>query len=349
MVEKFKTYLKESFSNGPKAKIILGIIVGVAVVGTVTITTIRKTVVVSIDGEENKFVTYSRTVEGVLEDQGISLGQKDKIEPALETKLTEDEEISIKRAVPISLTIGDKRVSVDTAEETIGDVLKAEQESLTEQGITFNLEFDEITPAVDTKVEKDLSVCVVNVTEEEVVVAESLNYDTIVQEDSTLHYTYEEVKNQGKNGEKEVTYKIIKKNGKEVARTQVSEKVTSSPQNKLIVKGTMKTFSRGGINVPFKNKLVCESTAYWGDGTTATGRKPVYNPNGLSTISVDPRVIPLGSKVYVEGYGYAIAADTGGAIKGNKIDVYLNSAAACTAWGRKYGVSVYIIAYPGEW
>ena len=67
--------------------------------------------------------------------------------------------------------------------------------------------------------------------------------------------------------------------------------------------------------------LTMESTAYYGHGTTALGLKPVRNPNGLSTIAVDPNVIPLGTKVYVSGYGLAIAADTGGAIKGNKVDM----------------------------
>ena len=80
--------------------------------------------------------------------------------------------------------------------------------------------------------------------------------------------------------------------------------------------------------------LTMESTAYYGHGTTALGLKPVRNPNGLSTIAVDPNVIPLGTKVYVSGYGLAIAADTGGAIKGNIIDVFLNSYEECYSWGR---------------
>ena len=81
--------------------------------------------------------------------------------------------------------------------------------------------------------------------------------------------------------------------------------------------------------------LTMESTAYYGHGTTALGLKPVRNPNGLSTIAVDPNVIPLGTKVYVSGYGLAIAADTGGAIKGNIIDVFLNSYEECYSWGRR--------------
>ena len=81
--------------------------------------------------------------------------------------------------------------------------------------------------------------------------------------------------------------------------------------------------------------LTMESTAYYGHGTTALGLKPVRNPNGLSTIAVDPNVIPLGTQGYVSGYGLALAADTGGAIKGNIIDVFLNSYEECYSWGRR--------------
>ncbi|MGL4772000.1 MAG: 3D domain-containing protein [Clostridium sp.] len=348
MVEKFKEYLKKSFSNGPKAKIMLGLLATTMIL-TMTVVIMRKTVTVSIDGEEKTFVTYNWTVEGALEDEGIILEDKDKIHPALDTKLTEDQKIEIKKAVPVDVTIGDKKVVIRSSEETIGDMLKAEEEDLKEQGILFNLEYDEITPSVDTKISNEISVVVVNVEIKELVENKSIDYTTVVEKDSSLDYKYEATKNEGKNGEKEVTYEVIYKNGKEFTRKQKSERVLVSPVNKVIVKGTMQTISRGGINVPFKKELVCEATAYSGHNATATGRKPVYNPNGLSTIAVDPSVIPLGSKVYVDGYGYAIAADTGGAIKGNKIDVFLNSDAACRSWGRKKGVKVYVIAYPGEW
>lgn len=71
--------------------------------------------------------------------------------------------------------------------------------------------------------------------------------------------------------------------------------------------------------------------AYTGGGYTASGLKA---RRGL--IAVDRSVIRLGTKVYVPGYGYAVAADTGGAIKGNIIDCYMNSMSDCTAWGVRF-------------
>ncbi|WP_064093404.1 3D domain-containing protein [Rossellomorea aquimaris] len=86
-------------------------------------------------------------------------------------------------------------------------------------------------------------------------------------------------------------------------------------------------------------ELTVEATAYTANcagcsGTTATGVNLLENPDA-KVIAVDPNVIPLGSKVYVEGYGYATAEDTGGAIQGNKIDVFIPSQDQAKDWGRK--------------
>ena len=75
------------------------------------------------------------------------------------------------------------------------------------------------------------------------------------------------------------------------------------------------------------------ATAYCGGGTTASGLECVRKPDGISTVAVDPNVIPLGTFMYIEGYGYAVAADTGGAIKGNKIDIYYDYEHECNNWG----------------
>lgn len=89
-----------------------------------------------------------------------------------------------------------------------------------------------------------------------------------------------------------------------------------------------------------------EATAYTStaaEPTTATGSRPVHNPSGFSTIAVDPNIIPLNSLVYVHGYGFAKATDTGSAIKGMIIDVYFNTENECVAWGRKSNVRVDVL------
>lgn len=98
----------------------------------------------------------------------------------------------------------------------------------------------------------------------------------------------------------------------------------------------------------YKEVYTMMSTAYAGDTITYMGTTPVRDPDGISTIAVDPSIIPLGSKVYIPGYGLAIASDTGGLIKGNRIDLFLNSEDECINWGIQT-VSLYLIAYPGEW
>ncbi|MBT2575288.1 LysM peptidoglycan-binding domain-containing protein [Bacillus sp. ISL-51] len=90
-------------------------------------------------------------------------------------------------------------------------------------------------------------------------------------------------------------------------------------------------------NQESKKQLTMTATAYSANdggisGVTATGVDLNKNPDA-KVIAVDPKVIPLGSKVYVEGYGVATAADTGGAIKGNKIDVFVAKKSDANNWG----------------
>ncbi|WP_088071856.1 3D domain-containing protein [Gottfriedia luciferensis] len=106
--------------------------------------------------------------------------------------------------------------------------------------------------------------------------------------------------------------------------------------NPTTKKTTTKTSAKPGT--PYK-VIKMKATAYTGSckgcsGKTATGLDLKKNPN-LKVISVDPKVIPLGSKVYVDGYGYAIAGDTGGSLKGNKIDVFIPNQKNALKWGVK--------------
>ncbi|AVP47378.1 MULTISPECIES: cell wall-binding protein EntD [Bacillus cereus group] len=114
--------------------------------------------------------------------------------------------------------------------------------------------------------------------------------------------------------------------------------VKEKPAAKPVAKSTETSAPTSG------REITVEATAYTADPSengsyggrvlTAMGHDLTANPN-MKVIAVDPKVIPLGSKVWVEGYGEAIAGDTGGAIKGNRIDVLVGSDGSANSWGRK--------------
>lgn len=153
--------------------------------------------------------------------------------------------------------------------------------------------------------------------------------------------------------ELEVTVSLIKEQALNTSTKDISEDKdipqSESTDNNDTYNNNEEEITNVASNEPtYKAVYSMEATAYTGGQYTASGIPPVRDPYGLSTIAVDPSIIPLGSKVYIPGYGEAIAADTGGAINGHIIDLYLNSYDECIQWGRQ-NVDVYILAYPGEW
>jgi 3D (Asp-Asp-Asp) domain-containing protein len=139
----------------------------------------------------------------------------------------------------------------------------------------------------------------------------------------------------GKNGERVVVYRDSFKDGKRTDRVKISERATK-PQTQVVMVGVrgMTLASRGY----FANKRVVEmvATGYgpgengrWG-AQTASGLKP-----GFGVVAVDPRFIPLGTRLYVDGYGYCVAGDTGGAIKGNRIDLGMDNRWEASQVGRR--------------
>ena len=177
-------------------------------------------------------------------------------------------------------------------------------------------------------------------------------------------------------GYREIVEKVWKKDGVETLRKTVSAKVGRAPQSKVIALGVTSRFMPNAIA---PSKRYAKALAYRGGGprdrmmaARAAGKTPLlrvarkltmlttgYNGAefgggggrtatgirvGYGAIAVDPRVIPLGSKLYVEGYGYGFACDVGGAIKGNHIDLAFNSVAQANAHGKKRGVAVYVLS-----
>lgn len=203
---------------------------------------------------------------------------------------------------------------------------------------------DRVEPELAEKVEAKNTVNVIRIEKVTDVVEEPVDFAVITKKDDSLSKGKEKIVKEGKDGLISKKFEVIKENGKEVKRELLSEKVVNKKQDKVVTVGTKTTVaqaSRGVTNVSSPNgkEIYVSSTAYTASckgcsGVTSTGVNLKSNP-GAKIIAVDPSVIPLGSKVYVEGYGYAVAADKGGAIKGNKIDVFFSSKNDAYRWGVK--------------
>lgn len=145
------------------------------------------------------------------------------------------------------------------------------------------------------------------------------------------------VVNPGKNGLMRNTYLISYRDGVMISQEKLQSEVITPPSAKVVETGSYETVSRqGNLRTGRPSKFVATAYTYTGY-RTATGAK---TRRGI--VAVDPRVIPLGTRMYVEGYGYAVAADTGGFIKGRRIDVFLETDREVDNWGRRT-VNVYIL------
>lgn len=338
MVEKLKLDFKTFFSNSPKAKFMLGLVVATSLI--FTIYGMKKTIIISIDGNEQTIMTFKGTVEGALHDNGIVLGPKDKIAPSLDSKISKNSKIDIKRAVEIEVAVDGENRRIQTAAGSVDELLS-------DEGINISQE-DKIVPSLTTPITEGLKVEITRVNTQIVKETKNIDFATEMKSDDNLDKSVMKTIQEGVPGEKEITYKVVYENGKEVSRSIVNEVVLREPKSKVVVKGTLNTIALSrGETISYRKKVSVVATAYALHNRTATGAIPKRNPSGISTIAVDPSVIPLGSKVYVSGYGYAIAQDTGGAIKNRRIDVYMNSENEAFSWGVK-NVDVYIISYPGK-
>lgn len=355
MGDKLK-YLRDHFFDSPKKKVI-AIVAGLTIVG-VGFGVVYKPVQIQIGDTTIKTSTMMGTVQDVLDKNDIVLEQKDKVLPALESKLEKKSVINITKAQEIVLLVDGKELTIKTAENSVADMLKAENVVLDDD--------DRVEPSVETKIEKGQKIEVVRVEEEIVTETEDIDFETTVKKNNKLDKSVKKTIQNGEVGKKEITSRIVYENGTKIGTEILSEKVVQEPKEQIVEQGTMESYvsnsrgestantsssnnsGSGSSAAPAGKTMTMESTAYYTGSVTATGTKPRRDPNGLSTVAVDPRVIPLGSKLYIAGYGYAVAEDTGGAIKNNIVDVFLNTADECRNWGRR-NVQVTIVAYPGQW
>jgi 3D (Asp-Asp-Asp) domain-containing protein len=151
------------------------------------------------------------------------------------------------------------------------------------------------------------------------------------------------LKAEGKPGESLVTWRVYYRNGKEIRRVKVREQVLEPPQPRIYeigVHGHIASRGAVGRSGAFRTAKVLEMhasayTPHRSGGGTGTGRTATGLPAGYGLVAVDPRVIPLGTVLYIEGYGMAIAADTGRSIRGRKIDLCFATRQQAIQFGRR--------------
>lgn len=253
----------------------------------------------------------------------------------------------------ITLVVKGEETSVSTFKSTAKEILE-------EQNIKYDGN-DIVSVDLDSKLKDGSKIEIIDVKEEVIKENKEVPFEVNVVEDDNLLKGKTEVKTEGQAGKNELVYKITYHNGRQMEKKFVEELVSVEPVNKIVKKGTkveVQVASSRGSNTGRKVNATTTSTAsaksnspsskgkhmkvvataYSGDTVTSTGTKPKWG-----TIAVDPSVIPYGTKVYIPQFGQTfIAEDCGGAIKGNKIDIFMNDESTVKNWGRKT-IDIYIV------
>lgn len=303
------------------------------------------------NGKEKTLWTTADTVGEMLKDEGIKLSSHDQIRPSPDTKIKDQLSLSINRAFQLTMNVGGKEKKAWTTSTTVADFLR-------NQNVKLN-PADKVEPGLDDTLQPNEAVTVKRVEKVTDVVEEPLDFAVVTKNDGNLERGKQRVVEEGEKGSKKKHFDVLKENGKEVSRKLVKEQTVKESKDRIVAVGTKtepkpepvrasaepkaakpapKTIASRSNDAVSKEMYVT-STAYTAScsgcsGRTATGVNLKANPDA-KVIAVDPDVIPLGTKVYVEGYGYAVAADTGSAINGNKIDVFFADQASAVQWGNK--------------
>lgn len=282
-----------------------------------------------VDGANISNVKTTLTdVKSLLQKQGISIAEQDKVEPGLDELLTSGMEIKVFRAKDVSITVDNKMTVIKTTLNITGSVLE-------EAGIILG-ELDRVTPGVAELCNDVISV--VRVKKSEITEEKKIAYPVEKVNDDNLYKGEQRVIEKGSAGIERYTYEVVYEDDKQVERKLLDKSVVKEPIKQVLAVGTLQIASRGGSPISFKQVIDMKASGY-----THTGRRTYTDiwPT-VGTVAVDPSVIPLGSRLYIDGYGYATAMDIGGSIKGNRIDLFFDSRQEALSWGLRT-VKVFIL------
>ena len=203
-----------------------------------------------------------------------------------------------------------------SSQPTVGATLK-------EAGVQIGLK-DRVVPGLNVRIGPGMRVRIQRIEDKVTLQTEPVKFRTIVRF-NPLVTGGRRIVQEGQPGEKEVKYAVRYRDGEKVARKLLGSRVTKPALDQVVVISSPTMLaSRDGASI---RSIRMVATAYtpFRCGGSASGHCAMGFLATKGVAAVDPRIIPLGTKLYVEGYGVALAADTGGAIKSNRIDLCFDS------------------------
>lgn len=340
--------MKKSQANKAKA---LKIIIILAICATLSLGAYImsvKDVILTIDGKDEEIRTFTDTLEELLNEKGIPVDEHTYISLPLETELENNMNIIIITPKPYTISIGEVKNEIVSTYSNVGDILREQKIVLDENDYTL--------PGIDEEVKPGDEIAIFRVEEVIEETEEVLPFQSLIKKTDEMDIGQERLAQEGENGLKKIRISKIFENGKLKEEKVIEEIVVKEAVPEIIERGTknIMTSSRGTFR--YKGVLTMIATAY--DLTSdSTGKEPGDEDYGitasgtqarLGVVAVDPNVIPLGTKLYVASldgspdYGFCVAEDTGGAIKGNKIDLFFETPEEVRRFGRRK-VKVYIL------
>ena len=235
----------------------------------------------------------------------------------------------------VTVRVDDSTIALSTSTATVGELLELLEIALSD--------LDRTDPSPDTPIVDGLEVSVTRVTRCEQVEEDTIPSEMVVLADPDRPAGFTKILRHGQEGRVKKVWRIWEKDGVETSRGILSEEILQESSDTVVLRGTHGSPNRGG---DWRRPVVMEATAYdpgprscgkWASGYTATGAKA---ERGI--VAVDDRVIPMGTRMYIPDYGFALAADRGGAIKGMRIDLCYSTYAEAIQFGRRK-VKVYLL------
>lgn len=297
-------------------------------------------VVFESQGNATQHVTSAQSVGAFLKERGIVVGPDDYVHPTLDTSLGGHVTIDYTPAVAVKLITNDGTKIIRTATGNVRDFLAS-------QGVKLGT-YDVVRPSLDDPIAANETIRIAQVLKWISTQHRRVAARTVHVIDFSMKPGRTKVIAAGRAGERVTMVRYTQTNG--TIEKHMESHLVRKPQERVIAEGVgtytaFADFARRGLQKTAyiaANAVDMVATAYTAEclgcsGYTASGYRA-----GRGIVAVDPRVIPLGTKLYIAGYGFAIAGDTGGAIHGNRIDLGFNSLDDAVQFGRRV-VKVYAL------